>query len=196
MNLTSFNRSEVFKAYEMVKLFAGRYGGPVVGSEIVGLAPMEAFADTAEFYLKLENFSVDQVLERRLFQPRQQTLTDQSLTLFSEEVASRKPVPGGGSVAAYMGALGASLVSMVARRALGKHRVDEKQKLELILECAEKHRRELLDLVVEDAKAFDSVIQARKIPKDHSEREELIRGASVRAAEVPLRTKESSVKVL
>ena len=80
-----------------MKLFASRYGVPVVGSEIVGLAPMEALADTAEFYLRLENFSLDQVLEKRLFQPHHLTLTDQSLTLFSEEVASRKPAPGGGS---------------------------------------------------------------------------------------------------
>ena len=193
MNLTGFKRSEMFKAYEMVKLFAARYGIPVVGSEIVGLAPMEALADTAEFYLRLENFSLDQVLEKSLFQPHHLTLTDQSLTLFSEEVASRKPAPGGGSVSAYMGALGGSLVSMVARISLGRKTVDDREKLERILEGGERLRRELLQLVVKDTSAFESLMHARKLPKD---RDRQIQEATVKAAEVPLETMAKSVEVL
>ena len=196
MNLTSFKKSEIFKAYEMVKLFAARYGVPVVGSEIVGLAPIEALADTAEFYLRLENFSLDQVLEKRLFQPHHLTLTDQSLTLFSEEVASRKPAPGGGSVSAYMGALGGSLVSMVARISLGRKIVDDREKLERILEGGERLRRELLELVVKDTSAFESLMHARKLPKDHKGRDQQIQEATVKAAEVPLKTMEKSVEVL
>ncbi len=196
MNLTSFKKSEIFKAYEMVKLFAARYGVPVVGSEIVGLAPMEALADTAEFYLRLENFSLNQVLEKRLFQPHQLTLTDQSLTLFSEEVASRKPAPGGGSVSAYMGALGGSLVSMVARISLGRKTVDEREKLERILEGGERLRRELLELVVKDTSAFEALMHARKLPKDNKDRDRQIQDATVKAAEIPLETMEKSVEVL
>src|SRR6266581_4761361 len=101
MNLTNYRKSQLFKAYELVKLFADRYGVPVVGSEVVGLAPMDSLVDSAEFYLRLENFSRDQVLERKLFAPRPSTLTDQSLAMFSEEVASKKATPGGGSVSAY-----------------------------------------------------------------------------------------------
>jgi len=196
MNLTSFNRSEMFKAYEMVKLFADRYGVPVIGSEIVGLAPMEALVDSAAFYLRLENFSLEQVLEKRLFQPRQSTLTDQSLTVFSEEVASKKPAPGGGSVSAYMGTLGAGLVSMVARITLGKKNVTEKERLEHILEKAEGLRRELLDLVVEDTRAFDSLMQAHKLPKENKDRDRQIQEATMKAAEVPLGTLEKSVNSL
>ena len=62
MNMTNYHKSQLFKAYELVKLFAERYGVPVVGSEIVGLTPMDALIDASEFYLRLENFSRDQVL--------------------------------------------------------------------------------------------------------------------------------------
>src|SRR6266704_2557589 len=120
MNLTNYRKSQLFKAYELVKLFADRYGVPVVGSEVVGLTPMDSLVDSAEFYLRLENFSRNQVLERKLFAPRPSTLTDQSLAMFSEEVASKKATPGGGSVSAYMGALAAGLLCMVARITLGE----------------------------------------------------------------------------
>ncbi|HEX9197444.1 MAG TPA: glutamate formimidoyltransferase, partial [Candidatus Bathyarchaeia archaeon] len=63
MNMTDYHKSQLFKAYELVKLFAERYGVPVVGSEIVGLTPMDALVDSAEFYLRLENFNRDQILE-------------------------------------------------------------------------------------------------------------------------------------
>src|SRR6267143_933072 len=65
MNLTNYHKSQLFKAYELVKVFADRYGVPVVGSEIVGLTPMDSLVASAEFYLRLENFSKDQVLERK-----------------------------------------------------------------------------------------------------------------------------------
>src|SRR3989454_7735704 len=120
MNLTNYRKSQLFKTYELVKLFADRYGVPVLGSEVVGLAPMDSLVDSAEFYLRLENFSRDQVLERKLFAPRPSTLTDQSLAIFSEEVASKKSTPGGGSVSAYMGALAAGLLCMVARITMGR----------------------------------------------------------------------------
>src|SRR5439155_729873 len=82
--------SQLFKAKELVELFAERYGVPVVGSEIVGLAPMDALVDSAEFYLKLENFSREQILEKRLFAPSPSSLIDMSLLTFSEEVASKQ----------------------------------------------------------------------------------------------------------
>ena len=62
MNMTDYHKSQLFKAEELVELFAERYGVPVVGSEIVGLVPMDALVDSAEFYLKLENFSREQIL--------------------------------------------------------------------------------------------------------------------------------------
>ncbi len=197
MNLTNFRKSQVFKAYELVNLFAERYGVPVVGSEIVGLTPMDALVDTAEFYLRLENFSGDQVLERKLFAPRPSTLTKQSLAVFSEEVASKKPTPGGGSVSAYMGALAASLICMVGRITLGKKEPRPLERLNRVVERGEELRQRLLGLVVEDTGAFDSVMDAYRLPRDDQKnREKAIQDATVKAAEVPLSTLDTSVQVL
>jgi glutamate formiminotransferase/formiminotetrahydrofolate cyclodeaminase len=198
MNLTNYRKSELFKAYELVKLFADRYGVPVVGSEIVGLAPMDSLVDSAEFYLRLENFSREQVLERKLFAPRPSTLIDQSLALFSEEVASKKATPGGGSVSAYMAALAASLVSMVARITLGKKEAPpDAEKLNEVVKEGEALRQKLLHLVVEDAEAFDLVMKAFKLPKDQPEaRKRATEEATIKASEIPLSTLDCSVRVL
>ena len=198
MNLTNYHRSQVFKAYELIKLFAERYGVPVVGSEIVGLAPMDSLVDSAEFYLRLENFSRDQVLESRLFAPRPSTLTDESLAMFSEEVASKKATPGGGSVSAYMGALAAGLLSMVARITLAKKEPPPgAEKLNEVVKESEALRQKLLRLVIEDTEAFDLVMKAFKLPKDQPEaRKNAIREATIKASEIPLSTLDCSVKVL
>ncbi|MBN2125130.1 MAG: glutamate formimidoyltransferase [Deltaproteobacteria bacterium] len=66
MNMTDFTRTALYRAFELVRIEARRYGVNVVGSEIVGLVPMEALVDTAAYYLGLEDFSLDQVLESRL----------------------------------------------------------------------------------------------------------------------------------
>ncbi|HEV2120691.1 MAG TPA: glutamate formimidoyltransferase [Candidatus Bathyarchaeia archaeon] len=198
MNLTNYRKSQLFKAYELVKLFADRYGTPVVGSEIVGLTPMDALVDSAEFYLRLENFSRDQVLERKLFAPKPSILTDQSLALFSEEVASKKATPGGGSVSAYMGALAAGLVCMVARITLGKKDAPPSaEKLAEVVKEGEALRQRLLQLVVEDTRAFDLVMKAFKLSKDQPEvRKKAIAEATIEASEVPLSTLETSAEVL
>lgn len=198
MNMTNYRKSQLFKAYELVKLFAERYGVPVVGSEIVGLTPMDALIDASEFYLRLENFSRDQVLERKLFAPRPSTLTDQSLAVFSEEVASKKATPGGGSVSAYMGSLAASLLCMVSRITFGrKEPTPHADRLNRVLEEGEDLRQRLLRLVVDDADAFDAVMKAYTLSKDQPEaRRKAIQNATVKAAEVPLSTLELSVGAL
>lgn len=66
MNLVNYEKTAVYRAYEMVKMEAARYGVPVVGTEVIGLVPMQALLDCAEYYLQIENFSVDQVLEHRI----------------------------------------------------------------------------------------------------------------------------------
>jgi glutamate formiminotransferase/formiminotetrahydrofolate cyclodeaminase len=198
MNLTDYHKSQLFKAEKLVELFAERYGVRVVGSEIVGLVPMDALVDSAEFYLKLESFSREQVLERRLFAPRPSSLTDISLSTFSEEVASKKATPGGGSVSAYVGALAAGLVCMVARITLAKKDTGpESERLQEVVRKGEDLRQRFLGLVVEDAESFDAVMQAFKLPKDKLDvRRKAIQEATVKAAEVPLRTLDSSVQVL
>ena len=198
MNMTDYRKSQLFKAEELVKLFSERYGVPVVGSEIVGLVPMDALVDSAEFYLKLENFSREQILEKRLFAPSPSGLTEMSLSRFSEEVASKKATPGGGSVSAYMGALAAGLVCMVARITLAKKdTAQDSERLQEVLRKGEDLRQRLLGLVVEDAESFDTVMQAFKLPKDEPDvRRKAIQEATVKAAEVPLRTLDSSVGIL
>jgi glutamate formiminotransferase / formiminotetrahydrofolate cyclodeaminase len=198
MNMTDYHKSQLFKAQELVELFAERYGVPVIGSEIVGLVPMDALVDSAEFYLKLENFSREQILEKRLFAPSPASLTDLSLSTFSEEVGSKKATPGGGSVSAYIGALAAALVCMVGRITLSKKDVAQhSDRLQELVRKGEDLRQRFLRLVVEDAESFDAVMQAFKLPKDKPDvRRTAIQEATLKAAEVPLRTLDSSVQVL
>ena len=198
MNMTNFRESQLYKAFELVKLLSERQGVPVVGSEIVGLVPMDALVDSAEFYLALEKFSPEQVLEKKLFSPRPSSLIDQSLAVFSEEVASEKATPGGGSVAAYMGALGASLLCMVSRITLRKKdRSPEAENLRDVVERCERLRETLLMLTVEDSEAFNRVMQAFKISKERSEeRKKAVQEATLKAAQVPLSTMEASLKML
>ncbi len=66
MNLINYEKTSIYRAFEMVKMEAARYGVPVVGSEVIGLLPMKALIDCAEYYLQIEDFSMDQVLEKRL----------------------------------------------------------------------------------------------------------------------------------
>lgn len=198
MNMTDYHKTQLFKAYELVKLFADRYGVPVVGSEIVGLAPMDALVDSAEFYLRLENFNRNQILEKRLFAPSPSGLADMSLTTFSEEVASKKATPGGGSVAAYMGAMAAGLLCMVSRITLGKKEPQkEPERLEHVVKAGEDLRVKFLKLVGDDAQSFNAVMQAFKIPKEDQEtRRKIIQEATKKAAEVPLSTLDYSVQLI
>jgi glutamate formiminotransferase len=68
MNLTDYTKTAIYRAHELVRIEANRYGVPIVGAEVVGLVPMEALVDTAAYYLGLENFSMNQVLETRIME--------------------------------------------------------------------------------------------------------------------------------
>lgn len=68
MNLTDYTKTSIYSAFEMVQMEAARYGVPVVGSEVIGLLPQQALIDCAEYYLKIENFSVDQIIENRIME--------------------------------------------------------------------------------------------------------------------------------
>ena len=68
INMTDYSKTALYQAFEMVKYEARRYGVSIVGSEIIGLVPMAALIDTAEYYLGIENFSMDQVLESRIME--------------------------------------------------------------------------------------------------------------------------------
>jgi len=68
MNLVNYEKTSVYRAFEMVKMEAKRYGVPVIGSEVIGLVPMEALIQCAEYYLQIENFSMNQILEKRVWE--------------------------------------------------------------------------------------------------------------------------------
>jgi len=201
MNMVDYKASQLFKAFELVHTLADHNGVQVLESEIVGLVPTEALTDTAEFYLRLHGFSKDQILERKLTGPQDQKLVSMDLSSFAGDVASEKPVPGGGSVSAYAGSLAASLLCMVCRLTLKrpeyeKHWPDVKE----MLEKSEALRMRFLSLVDEDSQSFASLMQAYRLPKQTDE-EKHARSAEIQkglkgAAEVPLTTMEQAANAL
>ncbi len=128
-------------------------------------------------------------------------LTDKPVTTFLDELASNAPAPGGGSVAALSGALGAALVSMVCNLTLGKKGYEEVQNdIEGLLARSEALRQELTDLLEADVAAYTAYSQAAKMPKDTDEqkaaRTEAMQTALKNATMVPMRIAEAAVKVM
>ncbi len=123
------------------------------------------------------------------------------LKTFLEDVASKKPTPGGGSVAALAGSLAGGLVSMVCRLTIGKEGYEDvHEEMEKWLEHSEMLRGQLEDLVVRDAKAYDAVSEAfrmdRSTPEAKERRKEAIQRSLRGAADAPLETARRSVDVL
>lgn len=201
MNMVDYKASQLFKAFELVRTLAEQHAVQVLESEIVGLVPMEALTDTAEFYLRLRRFDKSQILERRLAETQGNRLLEMSLAGFANEVSSDKPVPGGGSVSAFAGSLAASLVSMVSRLTLKKPEQEKNwNRAKEVLAESESLQKGLLTLVEEDSESFAALMQAYRLPKENEEekgrRTEEIQGRLKGAAEVPLKTGEQAVRVL
>ncbi len=201
MNMVDYKTSQLFKAFELISTLAKPQGIQVLESEIVGLVPMEALTDTAEFYLKLRGFNKDQILERRLADTKTKKLIEMSLANFATDVASEKPVPGGGSVSAYGGSLAAGLVSMVSRLTLKRPELEKHwAKAGEMLEESEGLQKSLLLLVDEDSESFAALMQAYHLPKEREQekqkRSEDIQTRLKGAAEVPLKTAEQAAKIL
>jgi len=199
MNLVRYPQTPIFRVFETIKAEAARYGTRVVSSEIVGLVPQQALLDVAEYYLQLENFSAEQVLEEKL--RRTGESTQGSTTDFFSEVAAKSPAPGGGSVAAAAGALGAALSSMVCRLTVMKKKYqDVADELKGILDRSEELRRQLQEMIVKDGQAFEAVMAARKMVRDTDEekaaREKAIFEATKKAAQTPLETAQKSLEVM
>ncbi len=188
MNLTNYEKTPIFRIFELVKREAERHGVMVTGSEIVGLLPMKSLIDSAEYYLRLEDFSPGQILETKL----SSELERGGIEDFLSEVASGAPAPGGGSVAALSGALGVSLVGMVCRGTVGKRKFKKhSEELKRILKEADRLRGELLNLVREDSQAFEGVLMAYRSADDGK-----IEDALKKATLVPLEVVEKSIEGL
>ena len=199
MNLVNTWGSPVHRVFAMIREEAERYGVPIVGSEVVGLVCQDALIDTAEHALRLESFSRDQILENRL--ARHLGAAEQAVPEFVDEVASSAPTPGGGSVAALAGSLAAALATMVARLTIGKKRYAEHEPRMRTLEReGEALRRELFDLVSEDARAYEGFVAAAKMsqrtPEEIATRVKAMADAARNAAAVPLRTAEACLRAM
>ena len=199
MNLTDFTRTPVARVVELIRREADRYGVSIVNSELVGLIPQAALVDAAQWYLQLDQFSPDQVLENRIFAAMDSEERDESVFLHS--IAAGSATPGGGSAAAFAGAMGAALVAMVARLTVGKKKyADVDERMQEITSRADILRDALQKAVKLDAQAFDSVMAAFRMPKKSAQektaRADEIERATHVAAEVPLQVCRDAVEVL
>jgi glutamate formiminotransferase/formiminotetrahydrofolate cyclodeaminase len=203
MNLTNYRQSPIFRVVEIVRREAMRYGVGIHHTELVGLTPQDALVDSASWYLQLDQFEHQQLLEKRLFEIQQSKLpADTSIEpSFLDKLASATPTPGGGCAAAYTGAEAAALVAMVARLTVGKKKYAAVEPLMWpIIDKAEGLRLELTRAIDEDAAAFDTFMVATKLPKDTEEqiaaREKAIQAATLKAAQVPLMTAGKALDVM
>ncbi|MCL1821852.1 MAG: glutamate formimidoyltransferase [Prolixibacteraceae bacterium] len=223
MNLTDITVTPVHVAFDEVCRKAGERGMRVTGSELVGLIPLEPLLEAGRYFLRKQKRSVgvnddelikiavrslgldelapfnpqERVIEYMLEEKNVKKLKDLSIRGFVEETASELPAPGGGSVSAMAGALGAALGTMVAN--LSAHKRGWDNRWEEFSEWAQKGKyyySELLKCVDEDTQAFNGIIDAFGLPKT-TEQEKQIRGkaiseATLRAMQVPLRVMQLS----
>ncbi len=198
MNITNYTRTPVHRVVEMIRREAARYGAQITHSELIGLIPQQALIDAAVWYLQLDGFSQDQILEYKI-QTELQTAAQKKE--FLDALADGTPAPGGGSAAAYAGAMAAGLVTMVAKLTVGKKNyLGVGDEMTEVVSHAERLRVELTDAVVKDAQAFEIVMKAYSMAKgteqEKSKRNLEIQTATLDAAKVPLKVAEMAVSVL
>ena len=230
MNITDILATPLHVAYEEVCRAASARGLKVTGTEIVGLVPKSVLMEAGKYYLEKQQRSLgisdDEIMkiavksmsldDLKPFNPREKVieylmedpaevaekerLVRMSLKGFASETASESPAPGGGSISAYMGALGAALGTMVAN--LSAHKRGWDDRWNEFSDWAEKGQaimNELVSLVDEDTAAFDKIMAAFGLPKGTEEekqaRADAIEEATLYASQVPLRTMKASFRV-
>jgi glutamate formiminotransferase/formiminotetrahydrofolate cyclodeaminase len=222
INLLDFRTTPLHVVFETVKEEAERLGLRVTGSELVGLTPLQPLVDAGRFYLRMQRKSAGapeseliDLAVRSLgldqlspFDPQKKIveyavrpaapLMSLPVSRFVDEVSSNTPVPGGGSAAALAGSLGAALAAMVGNLTVGRSEHDHE--LSEMSERAQATKKALADLVDEDARAFNRVMEAMRLPRtSEGERHARVRAlqeAYRRAAEVPLEAVRLSLTVL
>ncbi len=221
LNLTDISITPVHVAFEEACLKAAERGIRVTGSELVGLIPLQAMLDAADYFLNKQERSLGISESEKIkiaikslglddlapFHPEEkiieyvlakkmggtERLIGMSAKALANETASESPAPGGGSVSAYVAALGTSLGVMVANLSAHKRGWDDQWKsFSDVAEKGMKIQKELLWLVDEDTRAFNKIMEAFGLPKDTEDekkaRSEAIEAASKYAMEVPMRT--------
>lgn len=206
MNLTNYHKTPLALVVETIRREAARFGVMVHHAELVGLIPQAALVDAAVWYLQLDQFKPDQILEQKLFNVLQASQAPASegsfyATDFLDALASGAATPGGGSAAAYSGAAAASLVSMVAHLTIGnKKYAHVEPKMQAILTQAETLRNDLTQAIQLDASAFEKVMAAYKLPRGTPEqketRQKAVEQATILAIQVPMSVAQKSVRVL
>jgi glutamate formiminotransferase/formiminotetrahydrofolate cyclodeaminase len=229
MNLTDITVTSMHQAFDEVSERARARGIRVTGSELIGVIPLQAMLDAGKYFLRKQQRSVgipdEEIIkiavkslgldELAPFDPKKRIieyliddqldkLTDMSLSGFSNETLSESPAPGGGSVAAYVGSLGAALGSMVANLSAHKRGWDERW--DEFSDWAEKGKQahdQLLKLVDADTAAFNAIMDAFGLPKNNDQEKKLrsaaIQAATKHAIEVPfevMQTAFSSLEVI
>ncbi len=200
MNLTDYRQMPVARVVEEIRREAKKHHVQIHHSELVGLIPQAALTDIAKWYLQLEDFQPEQVLEQRLYEVSGQGKGGQDAS-FLKNLAAGTAAPGGGAAAAYSGAMGAALVAMVARLTIGKKKYlpVETQMKEILLQ-AEHLREELDQAVKDDSDAFEAVMAAFRLPRDtprqEKTRSEHIEKATLHASRVPLLVAQKAVSVM
>lgn len=194
MNLTNFEKTPVYRVQEMVRREAARYGLTITKAELIGLTPQKAFMDAAKWYLQLDDFREDQVLEYRLYEERDDDFIPDA---YLAATADSSPTPGGGSAAALAGALGAALTRMVAGLTAGRKKyADVSDQAEQILAEAGELQQQLRDAISEDAAAFEQVMAAwRNKDLEGEAKKQAVEEATIGAGEVPLRVANLSARV-
>lgn len=218
MNLTDVSVTSIHEAFEAVSKSAFERGMRVTGSEIVGVVPLKAMLDAGKYFLKkqkrslgvpdkelikiaVKSLGLDELYpfepEKKIIeyilakgQQKGKKLVDMDLASFVHETASESPAPGGGSISAYMGSMGAALGTMVAN--LSSHKRGWDDRWEEFSQWAEKgkyYHDRLLDMVDRDTEAFNKIMEAFKLPKntdgDKKIRQKAIQDATKNAIEVP-----------
>ena len=217
-NLTDINISPLHEVFDKTCQQATKRGLRVTGSELVGLVPKSVLVDAGKFFLKKQKRSLgisekeiikiavkslgldelapfnvnERIIEYMIEEKDNQKLIDMNLEKFAFETASESPAPGGGSISAYSGAMGAALATMVANLSANKRGWDDRW--EEFSSWAEKgisYQKELLELVDEDTKAFNQIMDAFKLPKENEsdikKRNEAIQNATKNAILTPYR---------
>ncbi len=223
MNLTNINITPVHVAFDEVCAKATARGVRVTGSELVGLIPLKAMTDAGKYFLQKQQRSTgvsekelikiavksmgldelgpfkpeERIIEYMLANAAESKLVSMTLTDFADETASESPAPGGGSISAYVGALGVSLATMVANLSSHKWGWDERWKeFSDWAEKGEKYKTTLLQLVDADTAAFNKIMEAFALPKstvaEKAARTEAIQVATRYAIEIPFQVMETA----
>jgi len=223
-NLTNISITSMHEAFDETCKAAEQRGLRVTGSELVGLIPLKAMTDAADFFLRKQNRSLgiserekikiaikslglddlkpfdpeQKIIEYLLEKDQPEKLVDLTASDLAEETASESVAPGGGSISAYVGALGVSLGTMVANISAHKPGWDDRwEEFSDWAEKGQKYKDRLLFLVDEDTRAFNKIIAAFRMPKGSEEeiqkRKQAVEDATRYATEIPLQVMETAL---